>query len=396
MSNIFLVGGSIRDKLLKLRSNEFDWVVIEGRIDEFLYDGFKQVGKDFPVFLHPFSKEEYSLARKERKFGKGYYGFVCDFSFHVSLNEDLFRRDITINSLALNKYGVIFNIFNGEIDLLKKRFIHISYSFFEDPLRILRVFRFYIKYYEMNFKFSFYIISFIRKLIFCGEIFFINIERIIKEIFSALYYKNAFFFLILLYDFNILKLIFYDLNLIFLISDKYHFNFYFNFKLHLKNLLFNIFFYSNNLFLKFSLLFTRLGINAYSLNKKNLLMLNRYVNIFNLSKKNKSFLINFFKFKNFFDKLFFLKSLYVFYISYKLNAFKDKVKIFNYLLIMELDFKFNEKIYKFYHKYLILDLFDFFLLKKDLFKLTSNKVLYNCVFKKVLFSFYKFYNKNTF
>jgi len=157
MLNVFLVGGSVRDKILKLSFKEFDWVIINSDIINFLKMGFKRVGKDFPVFLHPFSKEEYTLARKEKKVGKGYYNFNCDFSFYVSLSEDLLRRDLTINTLVLNEFGLVLDLFNGKNDLKNKRILHVSFAFFDDSLRILRIFRFFIKYFNFNFLISIYI-----------------------------------------------------------------------------------------------------------------------------------------------------------------------------------------------------------------------------------------------
>lgn len=365
MLNVFLVGGSVRDKLLGLSIKEFDWVIVNSNVNNIIDLGFKKVGKDFPVFLHPLNKEEYTLARKEKKVGKGYYGFKCDFSFYVSLKEDLLRRDLTVNTFVLNKCGFLIDLFDGNLYLKKKQFLHVSFAFFEDPLRILRIFRFYVKYFENNFTISYYTISFIRKIVIAGEIFDLTFERVLKEIFLSLNYKNSFLFFSLLYKFNVLKIIFYDLYLLFEFSEKYAFNFYLNFILQTKYLFMEICFYSNNVFLKFSLLFFKLVLNyiifhkinhLYYYNKKNFLIVNRYVKDFNLSKKYKFFLLNLFKFKWFFVNSFSISDYFLFLFFCKTNSFKDKIKLINCVLINDLDSKLNDKVYIFYNKYLFLDL----------------------------------------
>lgn len=365
MLNIFLVGGAVRDKILKLKVKEFDWVIVNSNITKFLKLGFKQVGKDFPVFLHPFSKEEYTLARKEKKVGKGYYNFSCDFSFYVSLKEDLFRRDLTINTLVLNENGFLLNLFNGVKDLKNKKISHVSFAFFDDSLRVLRIFRFFIKYSHLNFEICNYTESFIKKIVFNGDILNFTIERMFKEIFLSLNYKNSFLFFSLLYKFNFLKVVFYDLSLLFSFSKEYNFNIYFDFILQLNKLFLNVFFYTNNVLFKFILLFYKiLFYNSvyFSLDylcfysKKNLILINRCIKDFNLSKKYKFFLVNLFKFKWFFINVFFINDYFLYLFFFKLNLFKDKLKLIDYLLINDLDSKNNDKNYIFVNKYLFLDL----------------------------------------
>jgi len=139
---IYLVGGAVRDKLLGLPVKERDWVVVGATPQEMLAKGFRQVGRDFPVFLHPKTKEEYALARTERKVGKGYRGFVCNFDPTVTLENDLKRRDLTINAIAQDKNGKLIDPYGGLKDLNKKILRHVSSAFTEDPVRILRVARF--------------------------------------------------------------------------------------------------------------------------------------------------------------------------------------------------------------------------------------------------------------
>ena len=139
---IYKVGGAVRDSLLGIDSKDNDWVVIGSTVEEMLAKGFKKVGKNFPVFLHPITKEEYALARTEKKTGKGYKGFDFVFTPNITLEEDLMRRDLTINAIAEDENGKIIDPFNGRTDLKNKTLKHISDAFYEDPLRALRIARF--------------------------------------------------------------------------------------------------------------------------------------------------------------------------------------------------------------------------------------------------------------
>lgn len=139
---IYRVGGAVRDKLLNMPVKEQDWVVVGASIAEMIKKGFKPVGKDFPVFLHPVTHDEYALARTERKTGRGYKGFVFHASKEVTLAEDLKRRDLTINAMAEDTEGRIIDLFHGREDLKQRLLRHVSPAFIEDPVRILRVARF--------------------------------------------------------------------------------------------------------------------------------------------------------------------------------------------------------------------------------------------------------------
>lgn len=139
---VYLVGGAVRDKLLGLPIKERDWVVVGATPEEMLRLKFKKVGKDFPVFLHPKTHEEYALARTERKTGKGYTGFVCHADPDVTLEDDLRRRDLTINAIAVDSNGKIIDPYKGAQDLQNKILRHVSPAFAEDPVRILRIARF--------------------------------------------------------------------------------------------------------------------------------------------------------------------------------------------------------------------------------------------------------------
>ena len=149
---IYKVGGAVRDELLGLESTDNDWVVVGSTPKQMLSMGYKQVGKDFPVFLHPETKEEYALARKERSTGPGHTAFNFSYSPNVTLEEDLSRRDITINAIAMDDSGNLIDPFNGKNDLDNKIIKHVSDAFVEDPLRVLRVARFYSKLEPLGFE----------------------------------------------------------------------------------------------------------------------------------------------------------------------------------------------------------------------------------------------------
>lgn len=140
--SIYLCGGAVRDMLLGLEPKDKDYVVVGSSVDEMLAAGFEKVGADFPVFLHPETGDEYALARREKKTGTGYLGFTSEFGVDVTLEEDLGRRDISINSMALDENGNLIDPFNGQQDLENKVLRHTSNAFEEDPVRVLRLARF--------------------------------------------------------------------------------------------------------------------------------------------------------------------------------------------------------------------------------------------------------------
>jgi tRNA nucleotidyltransferase (CCA-adding enzyme) len=147
---IYCVGGAVRDELLGLPVKDYDYVVVGSTADEMLRLGYRPVGKDFPVFLHPETQHEYALARTERKSGKGYKGFLVQASPNVTLEEDLARRDFTVNAIAKSADGALIDPYNGQIDIQHKILRHVSDAFVEDPVRILRAARFSARYTEFS------------------------------------------------------------------------------------------------------------------------------------------------------------------------------------------------------------------------------------------------------
>lgn len=148
---IFLVGGAVRDRLLSLSVHERDWVVVGSTPEAMLSQDYRQVGKDFPVFIHPDTGEEYALARTERKSGKGHQGFNVFSSPSITLEEDLLRRDLTINAIAEDEHGNLTDPYGGQKDLQNRILRHISPAFSEDPLRVLRVARFAARFWDLGF-----------------------------------------------------------------------------------------------------------------------------------------------------------------------------------------------------------------------------------------------------
>ena len=150
--DVYLVGGAVRDELLGLPVRERDWVVVGSTPDALQAQGYRRVGRDFPVFLHPESGEEYALARTERKAGRGYHGFTVDFGPEVTLEQDLERRDLTINAMARDEDGELIDPWGGQRDLEARVIRHVSPAFVEDPLRVLRVARFAARFHKLGFR----------------------------------------------------------------------------------------------------------------------------------------------------------------------------------------------------------------------------------------------------
>jgi len=180
---IYLVGGAVRDKLLGKPGKDNDWVVVGSTPQEMETQNFKAVGKDFPVFLHPETKEEYALARTERKTGKGYKGFTFHTSKDVTLEEDLARRDLTINAIAEDKEGCLIDPFNGREDLKNKILRHVSPAFVEDPLRVLRVARFAARF---GFRIAPETMALMREISESGELEALVPERVWSELERAM------------------------------------------------------------------------------------------------------------------------------------------------------------------------------------------------------------------
>ncbi|OZB13989.1 MAG: multifunctional CCA tRNA nucleotidyl transferase/2'3'-cyclic phosphodiesterase/2'nucleotidase/phosphatase [Marinobacter sp. 34-60-7] len=202
---IYLVGGAVRDKRLGLEVKDRDWVVVGATPAEMLSLGFKQVGADFPVFLHPKTGEEYALARTERKQGQGYHGFTVYSAPDVTLEDDLRRRDLTINAMAETESGDLVDPFNGLQDLERKQLRHVSDAFAEDPLRILRTARFAARLQPLGFSVHPDTLALMRRMVDAGELEHLVAERVWQECQRALNEQAPHVFLDVLRELGALK-----------------------------------------------------------------------------------------------------------------------------------------------------------------------------------------------
>ncbi|SHI22895.1 multifunctional CCA addition/repair protein [Ferrimonas marina] len=182
----YLVGGAVRDGLLGIPSQDKDHLVVGASVEQMKAAGFRQVGKSFPVFLHPDSGEEYALARTERKTGVGYGGFDFDAAPSVTLEEDLIRRDLTINAMAQDDQGVLYDPYGGQQDLERRLLRHVSPAFVEDPLRVLRVARFAARFHPLGFTVAAETLELMRTLSDSGELAHLSAERVWQETERAL------------------------------------------------------------------------------------------------------------------------------------------------------------------------------------------------------------------
>jgi tRNA nucleotidyltransferase (CCA-adding enzyme) len=183
---VYLVGGAVRDRLLGLPVRERDWVVVGARPRDLEAQGFLPVGREFPVFLHPQTKEEYALARLERKVAPGYRGFTTQFSPDVTLEDDLRRRDLTINAMAETTAGEVIDPYGGRRDLEARVLRHVCDAFLEDPVRILRVARFAARYADRGFKVADETVDLMKRMVASGEVDALVAERVWKEAERAL------------------------------------------------------------------------------------------------------------------------------------------------------------------------------------------------------------------
>lgn len=188
---VYLVGGAVRDHLLGHPYHEKDYVVVGATPEQLLAQGYQPVGKDFPVFLHPQTKEEYALARTERKSGQGYHGFEFYTDTSVTLEEDLIRRDLTINAMAMDEDGNVYDPYNGQQDLTDRILRHVSNAFLEDPLRVLRIARFAARYKSLGFTVASETLALMQQLAESGELQALTPERVWKETSRALMEDHA-------------------------------------------------------------------------------------------------------------------------------------------------------------------------------------------------------------
>jgi tRNA nucleotidyltransferase (CCA-adding enzyme) len=220
----YLVGGAVRDELLDYPVHERDWVVVGATPQDMLDAGYTQVGKDFPVFLHPQTKEEYALARTERKSGRGYTGFVVHADPEVSLEDDLRRRDLTVNAIARDANGELIDPYGGRGDLENRLLRHVSPAFAEDPLRVLRVARFAARFAHLGFSVAAETLELMRNIVAQDELEFLPAERVWVEMERALGERDPQVFVQVLRDCGALAVLLPEVDALFGVPQKaeYH------------------------------------------------------------------------------------------------------------------------------------------------------------------------------
>ena len=221
---VYLVGGAVRDALLGLPVKDRDWVVVGATPEAMIAAGYSQVGSDFPVFLHPQSKEEYALARTERKTGRGYAGFSFNSNSDVSIEQDLLRRDLTINAIAQAADGSLIDPFDGQGDLKHGILRHVSDAFIEDPVRVLRVARFAARYAALGFRIAPETLEVMRQQVCSGELAHLVPERVFEELKKALSEAKPSAFLRALRACGALKVVFPEINALYGVPQRalYH------------------------------------------------------------------------------------------------------------------------------------------------------------------------------
>jgi tRNA nucleotidyltransferase (CCA-adding enzyme) len=220
----YRVGGCVRDRLLNLPVTDIDWVVTGATADQMQNAGFKPVGKDFPVFLHPDTKQEYALARSERKTGPGYRGFEFDTDPTITIEQDLSRRDLTINAIAEDEDKKLIDPYGGQVDLEKRILRHVSYAFVEDPVRVLRVARFAARFHHLGFRLAPETAQLIREMGVSGELSSLVPERVWSEMSRALGELNPSIFFQTLRECEVLAILFPEIDGLYGVPQtaKYH------------------------------------------------------------------------------------------------------------------------------------------------------------------------------
>jgi tRNA nucleotidyltransferase (CCA-adding enzyme) len=213
--SVYEVGGAVRDRLLGLPVTERDWVVVGATAEMMVARGFKPVGRDFPVFLHPDTGEEYALARTERKTGPGYHGFSVCADPSVTLEEDLSRRDLTINAIAARPDGTLIDPYNGQADIAARRLRHVTEAFREDPVRILRLARFAARFADLGFAVDEQTHALCRDMVDAGEVANLVAERVWQETQKALTSDSPAVFIRVLRDCGALAVLYPEVDCLF-------------------------------------------------------------------------------------------------------------------------------------------------------------------------------------
>lgn len=359
---IYLVGGAVRDQLLNLKIKDRDWVVVGGSREILLKKNFQQVGKDFPVFLHPDTHEEYALARKERKLGQGYTGFQTNFSSNITLEEDLIRRDLTINAIAQDKFGNYIDPYQGIKDLENRLLRHVSESFIEDPLRVLRTARFAAKLMHLGFRVAKETMLLMRQIVKKKELLYLTINRIWNETEKAFKTKNPHVYFQVLHACEALHLVFPEIY--FLYQKKLFFTNMFN---HLNNCflsigLSKISLLTKDVSIRFSYLFQFFSLNISCISDKKFYdtvsasIVKNFCNRFNIPIHIKEIAILSVGFYDFLSLINYQSSENIINFFCKIDAWRKPDRIKKFAFLSNFNFL-NNKLNNIYHINLLPGLF---------------------------------------
>ncbi|ALD15029.1 tRNA CCA-pyrophosphorylase [Buchnera aphidicola (Aphis glycines)] len=344
---IYLVGGAVRDQLLNLPIKDRDWVVVGATKEILLKKKFQQVGKDFPVFLHPKTREEYALARKDRKLGKGHTNFHTDFSSYITLEEDLIRRDLTINAIAQDKNGNYIDPYQGKKDLEHRLLRHISTSFTEDPLRVLRTARFAAQLMHLGFRVATETMFLMREIVKKKELLYLTINRVWSETEKAFKTKNPHVYFQVLYSCGALNLIFPEIY--FLYQQELFFTNYLNYlnNFFLSKGLSKISTLTEDISIRFSYIFQFFSLNTNNIFKKKFYdqisasIVQNFCNRLNIPTNIKEIAILSAGFYNFLNSIKYQSSKNIVHFFCKIDAWRKPDRIKKFLFLSNFNFLHN-------------------------------------------------------
>ena len=343
---VYKVGGAVRDKLINYPFTDEDWVVVGAEPKELIDKGFIQVGVDFPVFLHPESKDEYALARSERKSGRGYKGFEFFTGPQVTLKQDLSRRDLTVNAMAEDCDGKIIDPYRGQDDLSKKILRHVSGAFVEDPLRVLRVARFAARYHHLGFKIADETMLLMTDITNNGELEYLSPERIWLETEKALKERSPSIYIETLYKCKALTKIFPEISRVFDLAPEKD-------KIDGKFLTLSILNYVAKLDIdpctRFAVLFSNINLSSQSIPSnmksidKDIEVINSLFDRLKVPNRYRNFAINFVRYKDLYHCLKNLEPQIILDMLKSIGAFKKVENLEKFIYCCEADAQIIQK-----------------------------------------------------
>ncbi|WMY96873.1 MAG: multifunctional CCA addition/repair protein [Arsenophonus sp.] len=343
---IYLVGGAVRDELLGLPVSDRDWVVVGADPNDLIKLGFQQVGKNFPVFLHPKTHEAYALARTEKKIGIGYTGFSCYTKPNISIEDDLLRRDLRINAIAKNKNGKLIDPYHGVGDIKNRLLRHVSHAFVEDPLRILRVARFAAKLAKQKFKIAYETEELMKKMVNQHELETLSAERIWSETKKALQTYSPDIYFHVLYNCGALAILFPEINQLFSIPEEKQLSTEVNVGIHTLNTLKKTALLTDNIDIRFAALCHDLGkifvkekcSKTFEYGMQGIPLIEAMCNRLHIPNKTKKLAKLVAEFHQYVHHIYQLKPENIINLFDKINSWKNPERINQLAIICEADF----------------------------------------------------------